>query len=816
MPANFLIVCGGSGRGILSQFDTLGFDGALQIDVQNWPIQTHDGRILQFELPIPSHHEPVPNSIASLATYSSRLKRQWGKHHKDESHHGEYESCVSGECVNYKRRVNHVQTATNNVVAAALIDGMSQNPIIGRSYITRDIVSQSLADKLQQLRSLKPANEQNVTVWLVASTCGGTGNGIVHHVADLVKQVFGDITLKLKFVRIGMLSYQSISRLTTVSTFWAVLTDYGYMKEHTRKTVSLAAQGVVYPVTQEFYYIDLPDTNTDTRKRESLVQSAFVTFSNPVLDREFVVRLNNGGGVVMARVGEWGRGFDRNAVYKLTLKQLNQKLDELLTPGESTVIAKVTNFIVTDPIELISQESTQLYATVAKSETMKPVLPSLRKIKTELNVVNSLESLRVHPLWVMMQQVVAQIFDEQKQNTLRKQVQLIITVDHETEQLSISGEANDAAHYVGAEAHIKLIRMAQYAKAKVKHYLLGNQDHAGYVLTELREAWNTIVGGWFIGDEERQQAFIGGVTRFLQAYFRVSRCIEVSDEAESVIMRARTEFRNLTLVVERQIQSINVDMPAEYTNCADLDETFGGNTTWLKMLRRSLVGNLEQAEQSKEFRRTVEMGASGLTEDGLKYVLESPAGSGSDQIVNQINTSEGSNSAVWWQGIQKPGSWEGVNGLLWFNYRIFPKLPGAVREKINRSNEAWGPTNARTSPIYIDINSPALGLKVYAVQCVVPAVGTDEVGQLRQLLSNTLNELKVDNPRYSDNSSFSKSKYIGIQCTRSQGIAVRIPATYDDERITNIRQLLDEYFVIDDEVNRTNIGGQVATPEVQL
>jgi hypothetical protein len=410
----------------------------------------------------------------------------------------------------------------------------------------------------------------------------------------------------------------------------------------------------------------------------------------------------------------------------------------------------------------------------------------------------------------MMQQVVAQIFDEQKQNTLRKQVQLSITVDYETEPLSIGGEANDADHYVGAEAHIKLIRMAQYAKAKVKHYLLGNQDHAGYVLTELREAWNTIVagsnvpyvGGWFIADEERQQTFIGGITRFLQAYFRVSRCIEVSGEAESVIMRARTEFRNLTLVVERQIQSINVDMPAEYTNCADLDETFGGNTTWLKMLRRSLVGNLEQAERSKEFRRTVEMGASGLTEDGLKYVLDLPLGSGSDQIVNQINTSEGSNSAVWWQGIERPTSWEGLDGMLWFNNRIFPDLPANVRESINSLNHEWSLQNGWKSPKYIFINSPALGLKVYAVQCVVAGAHTDEVGQLRELLGDTLSNLNVDNPRFAmQGGVFSMEWYVAAQCTRSIGLPIRVPPAlmYDpyDTRIKEIMTIMTDYLVID-------------------
>jgi len=131
MPANFLIVCGGAGRGILHQFDALGFDGALQIDVQNELMQTHNGRILQFGLPIPSHYVPVLKSIASLNTYSSRLKREWEKYHTDNNHHGEYESCVSGECMNYKRRVNHVQTAMNNVADVALIDGMSQNQLLG-------------------------------------------------------------------------------------------------------------------------------------------------------------------------------------------------------------------------------------------------------------------------------------------------------------------------------------------------------------------------------------------------------------------------------------------------------------------------------------------------------------------------------------------------------------------------------------------------------------------------------------------------------------------------------------------------------------
>jgi len=52
MPANFLIVCGGAGRGILQQFDALGFDGALQIDVQQGLVQTSDRRILQVGLPV--------------------------------------------------------------------------------------------------------------------------------------------------------------------------------------------------------------------------------------------------------------------------------------------------------------------------------------------------------------------------------------------------------------------------------------------------------------------------------------------------------------------------------------------------------------------------------------------------------------------------------------------------------------------------------------------------------------------------------------------------------------------------------------------
>ena len=800
MPANFLIVCGGAGRGILSQFDTLGFDGALQIDYTNKDIQGYEKPILPYnrlllELPVPLHVEPTPSTYSSLLSYKARLEKQVQQYHSIQQHAGEFGICLGDRCVEFRKQITHVETAIHSgMVPVNIVDGMSQNPIVGRSYITRPAVSAQLTDRIIQLRNLIRDDQQMVNVWLVASTCGGTGNGIIHYVADVVRQVFSHYQLTVKFVRIGGLSYRSIVPLSEIATFWSVLTDYGYRKQFHESMLSIINAGGTHNTALDFYYIEIPDVYLDVQARVSLVRFAFVALSNPTMDMAFRARLS-GNGVVMARVGEWGRDFNREAVYKLTLGQLKQKLDDLLQPRESAVLSKFTSFTVTDPIDLMQQENTQQYKSVAKSAAMKPVLTSLRKIKTELNVVNSLESLRVHPLWIMMQQVVAQIFDEQKQNTLRKQVQLSITVDHETEPLSIGGEANDADHYVGAAAHIKLIRMAQYAKAKAKHYLLGNQDHAGYVLTELREAWNTIVagsnvpyvGGWFIGDEERQQAFIGGVTRFLQAYFRVSRCIEVSDEAESVIMRARTEFRNLTLVVERQIQSINVDMPAEYTNCADLDETFGGNTTWLKLLRRSLVGDLEQAAQLKEFRRTVEMGVIGLTEHGLKYKLQVPLETSLAQLVALINTRVGSSNSVWWQGTDVQVS----TSYGWLDIRRFPRLPDQVFTALQKENDAWGLFTNQQTPFYVCSDSLAMGLDIYAVQGAISSINEEE--QITQLIGHAY-ALSPNRAEYRQD----VQAYVATQCARSIGLLIRVPkALMNVPHIQAIMTTMANYLVID-------------------
>jgi hypothetical protein len=231
MPANFVIVCGGSGRGILSRFSELGFDGALQIDVQNEMVNVQDGRILKFALPIPQVIEQTPNSVASLQSYRVRLEQQWKKYHADQHHAGEFTTCLDKSCIDFKKQVTHVATAVVGTVPPNILAGMSQNPIIGRSYITRPLVTNALLGYISQLAGLGNAMT-DVNVWIVASTCGGTGNGIVHHVADVVRQVFGQYKLTVKFVRIGGASYVSVNPLAMVSTFWSVLTDYGYSRKY--------------------------------------------------------------------------------------------------------------------------------------------------------------------------------------------------------------------------------------------------------------------------------------------------------------------------------------------------------------------------------------------------------------------------------------------------------------------------------------------------------------------------------------------------------------------------------------------------------
>ena len=836
MPANFLIVCGGVGRGILSRFDELGFDGALQIDVQSELVQVRDGRVQTFGLPVSRVVETPPTTHVCLTDYQMRLDYAWQTVHQTQGHDGVYAQCQEEECATYRRQIQHAAIVRESIVDQEFAAGVPRTPLVARAYMTRPLVTRALGEQLQKMLSMR-TDASDIAVWLVASTCGGTGNGIVHHVADVVRQVFRQYQLTIKFVRIGGWSYQSIDHLAKVSTCWAVLTDFGYRRTYSTDILKQIRAGLQPSYTSlEFYYLEVPDVGGNVHERESLVQSAFVAISNPTINKEFFIFLiNRAGGVVMARVGEWGNALNKDAVYLLTLRQLAEKMEHLLSKQDtvqsySRWLAETTDINIISPITVATTEMTQRYSEVSVKPAMRPILQGLGSIRPDAfgSTTNVLQ-VQQHPKWQEMRQLVLQIFTETEIRNIERQVQVNLTIEGQIEGVNLGDHADAMGPmYIASRDHIGRVQMAQRAKARMKHYLLGDTSTDGCIKTGLRETWNALIppaqwGGLFVDDTTRQTAFTSGIVKFLTEYFKVARCLALYNEAEQIIQNAKKDFSNVTDAIRHEVaNSENVSIPHQYTECAELDDMFGGAETWLRMLLNKLQGELIAAIASGEFRVIVELGANGLTDEGLRYILQVNPQANSQQIVEAVNRSSGTNGAVWWQGMPQPVMWHGAMGTnYWFNFRIFPRLPGKLFADLQTANTQWEKTANQFSPRFLSINSTALGLKVYAVQCACPAPANEESSQIQQLVMSAMQSLTEDKTFYMSNATgtFDSKKYRQVQCSRSHGITVRIPAALSSNPAiaavlkTAMSHIEDCFIISDEDANdealfpAENIGG---------
>ena len=681
-------------------------------------------------------------------------------------------------------------------------------------------------------------------MWLVASTCGATGNGIVHHVSDVVKELFVNLRLKIKFIRIGDLSYQSIVPDANMVTFWAVLTDYGYKKRYQRQDIDDVRKGIKSSEI-EFYYIDLPNVINNTQLREQFVRSAFVAFANPHLDEEFVARLNNFGGVVLARVGEWGNAFDKNAVYHLTLRQLKQKLEVLLYPHETVMLVEIQSFNITAIASLNTDEVRTQCTSFVSDTKNEAFLTSLTSIGDEFNTVNNINDLQLHPRWQLMQDVVAKIFDDSEVQAIRHEVQISMVINNETVNINLSGNLENVSdRYVGSAEHIQRIRIAQRVKVKLVQYLLGNTDIKGHINTVLRDKWNglvamkkmktgfAIIDGLFTENKDRQDAFNAGIIAFLHEYFKVARCLEILEEAESIIADAKKCLSNVVIVVDREIQNTTVNISHEFIFCAELEEVIYGSNTWVQQLMQAithdigvaiqrgvfrkeieqgsidlvtlvdaqhqdtawvhkllqiLMNDIDVRIQSGEFHKIVEMGVIGLTEHGLKYKLQVPLETSLAQLVALINTRVGSSNPVWWQGTDVQGS----TSYGWLDIRRFPRLPDQVFKSLQKENDAWGLFTNQQTPFYVCSDSLAMGLDIYAVQGAVPAIKEEQ--QIMQLIRH-VSALLANHAEYRQD----VQAYVATQCARSIGLPIRVPkALMNVPHIQAIMTTMANYLVID-------------------
>jgi hypothetical protein len=202
------------------------------------------------------------------------------------------------------------------------------------------------------------------------------------------------------------------------------------------------------------------------------------------------------------------------------------------------------------------------------------------------------------------------------------------------------------------------------------------------------------------------------------------------------------------------------------TKSVALHDSFGGTKTWLQIIDENLRGNPEVARRSEAFRRAVQMGARSLTETGLKQVLDVPANSPTQQIVQKINDHVGAQGSCWWQGIVP--NIAAIPAQFRFNIRLFPQLPEHTFAKMQQENLAYSHNRGIDAPLYIESDDNRHDFKIYGVECIAAGLSiTDQFEKLIQQLAWVVNP---------ESTSFRNMDYIAANCLATNGTPVFFPS----------------------------------------
>jgi hypothetical protein len=812
--ANFLVVCGGTGRGILNSIHDIGFDAALQIDVLNQSVTFNDGTLLNLQLPQPG--DTSMTSVAAITwldkllnenlrdaliekekiTVQLNILNEKLTGNKLSSTPGasiitnELESEIevaekalrreTGRINTLTKRIAHASTAKKITATSTLVDGMSQAPLIGRSYIEMTKPTNSIRSSITNLFSKRPDNDRSATFWVIASMCGGTGQGIYLHVIDQIASLqasFGDITFKIRVVRIGSLTYRSINPKIQLNAFWSLATDFGYIYQH---DVDVREQYKDFELN--YYYIDLNDVGSGTAAipvREEIVKTAFRAITQRELDVAFVGVFNNlnlAPKVVMTRMGEWGAEFRESDLYSETIAEVSNQIDELLKVENRSLLSDTRDIVPSTAPGLIKANVANFPAT--EEQFGKLSFDSLRTmLKNDFPIssltTESISSYLQREEWRQYTRFVRAIFGDSEScfSQLIRSVTLTVGWRNETDTpTNLSGELDEIKY---SHEYLQKIRTAKQIILRAEDLLLRSEPQKSLHVA-LNSAWKKMQNkgnAWqelTKDDANRKKDVRDNLEPFIELYAKILRLTTEYNNAQRVLVSARTHLEQFTKVVAQEHSNTqDTQQSVPVTQSATLG-TLIENKTWLRHMIESLAGSEEVALTSGKFKKSVLLGAQGLTEEGLKRVVGVPNDYNIEQIVAKINSNVGNNPSSWFQDMVPD-----FNSLpvgFKFKFRVFPQMPDKLFESLVQASTAWAVEKGQqNAPTYVKSSDPRSGLRIYGVETVAPHENDIKM-QFAQLVSNLTAAIDPNNPY------FNTHNYVAMNCLLSPGTPVYVPS----------------------------------------
>ena len=217
MPTNrYLIVAGGTGKGLLGKRDALNFRHEWQLDVES---ERFNGDSAHF-------------TFVALDTFigaTGELAHYYTNRNANGAANQQHASPYLGTRLETEAVKNHSSLYWRNVPNAMLRYGLAQEPATGAATARHPANENNLRAKLANITEDVGA-DSTVDVWIVSSTAGGTGQGIHRYIGALVADIISrtNTTLHLHFVQIGQETYGTAGDKCTLNTFFGVAADAAF------------------------------------------------------------------------------------------------------------------------------------------------------------------------------------------------------------------------------------------------------------------------------------------------------------------------------------------------------------------------------------------------------------------------------------------------------------------------------------------------------------------------------------------------------------------------------------------------------------
>jgi len=681
MSVRFLIVCGGSGVNLLGQRQVLGVDAELQIDVskdnvvKRWKGQDTRSFVLELDQNV--------GTTGLLFRDARKEIREDGS--------------ISENCWEYVQQgiykepdIRHVSFLVRHSASTlALERGLAQSPAIGGLTIRHNENRQALEQVIDDMTGeLGLGPENPLEVWIVASTAGGTGEGIhrfvAAYLAEFLSRRYTDTPLTVNFIRIGQLTYRSVNyQRTALNTFFGVAADAAF---------ALKASKERPEVPIHWFYVDIPDVGMGERSVPLRAQNVEMAAKAVMLEelQEDLQRLlvNNGGiPMVLTRTGYWGRDFGEQRLYYETLRQLREKLRKLVTPdyerryidgegqqqprleGEEAKlkewIQRVSNTRhITQRIDQEQGVQFPKYRLRSYPTNLEEVREQLRDWKTALEGLLGEDLVSLKADWMVDR---ARYEDGEVH---RERVPLRVSMASGTEfgreqWFQRVEEAHEALAWSRALLGCDLQQGTPRKGGRLEQLLNGAQE-----ISKALYAFNP-----FKSSDARMREAAAELGGFLSTLVEVDLLLRLEEESRKALDTELGSSRQVLEMVESEFAIISRAVGssvAEVVRAAELSDPLDPATqdTWLQLLDKAT-----RRGDRESFKVQVRRGATGLTKAGLVDVLGLRPQADISEIHDELTSRMGrmydldnnEYEARWWASTSTVGT-------LKHDYRILPGL----------------------------------------------------------------------------------------------------------------------------------------------